>query len=407
MDTKPFIKSLTISGFKSIRELKELELNPLNILIGSNGAGKSNFVSFFRMLGEMVAGRLQMWTAEQGGAERVVFRGMKETSCVKGVLDFQTEEEEPWHEECEECEHPCEMKLSNLGPIIDVYLFTLKAINADNSFIISSERGGFYFEDVSWQEHGLFDENPLEQPSCGIYRESFLQAEAAKGNDRAKYFYDSISSWKVYHFHDTTSTAGMKKFASVHDNAYLRPDASNLAAFLYRIQNESPEVYEQIRKTVRLAIPFFDDFVLRPETLKTEERRVNLCWRQLGSDYPYWPSQLSDGSLRFICLVTALMQPDPPSTIVIDEPELGLHPYAITLLASLIKSASKRMQVIVSTQSVPLVNEFSINDLIVVERENDESVFHRYDEADFQNWLEEYTVGELWQKNILGGRPPK
>ena len=138
---------------------------------------------------------------------------------------------------------------------------------------------------------------------------------------------------------------------------------------MYRLQTESPEAYDQIRKVVQLAIPFFDDFLLKPQALRSEEEQIRLLWKQKGSDYPFWPSQLSDGSIRFICLATALLQPDPPSTIIIDEPELGLHPYAITLLASLLRSASKRMQVIVSTQSVPLVNEFTIDDLLVVERE--------------------------------------
>lgn len=108
-----------------------------------------------------------------------------------------------------------------------------------------------------------------------------------------------------------------------------------------------------------------------------------------------------------MCLVTALLQPEPPSTIIIDEPELGLHPYAITLLGGLLRSASTRMQIIVSTQSVPLLNEFSIDDLIVVERDNEVSVFKRLDEDEFSGWLDNYSVGELWEKNILGGRPRK
>ena len=145
--------------------------------------------------------------------------------------------------------------------------------------------------------------------------------------------------------------------------------------------------------------------MFRPEETPTEEQLINLQWRQKNSDYILWPSQLSDGSIRFICLVTALLQPEPPSTIIIDEPELGLHPYAITLLGALLRSASKRMQVIVSTQSVPLVNEFELEDLVVVDREQGDTVFKRLNREDFATWLEDYTVGELWQKNILGGRP--
>jgi len=199
----------------------------------------------------------------------------------------------------------------------------------------------------------------------------------------------------------------VKRQGSVHDNAFLRADASNLAAFLFRLQSEAPDVYSQIRKTVRLAVPFFEDFVLKPTTLPTEEQQIRLLWKQNDSDYALWPSQLSDGSIRFICLVTALLQPDPPTAIIIDEPELGLHPYAITLLGALIRSAATRTQVIVSTQSVPLLNEFEIEDLIVVEREEGGSVFKRLAEADFTSWLEDYSIGELWEKNVLGGRPSR
>ena len=370
MSTKNSIGQLTIKGFKSIQHLDRLHLYSLNVLIGANGAGKSNFVSYFRMLGEMVESRLQKWTTNQGSADRIVSFGVKETAEIASFIEF--------------------------------------GLNGYKFEIEPTLEGGFSFANEQ-----LFFDGPLYGPkwiSLGSgHKESKLKEEFKSSNKgtEADYCYSSIASWKVFHFHDTSDTAGVKRLCSLQDNEYLRPDASNLAAFLYRLADESPDVFNQIRKTTRLAIPFFDDFVLKPRKLKTEEEQIRLLWRQKDSDYSLWPSQLSDGSIRFICLVTALLQPDPPSTIIIDEPELGLHPYAITLLGALLRSASKRMQVIVSTQSVPLVNEFSIDDLIVVEREQGATVFMRHDEDDFKDWLEDYSVGELWEKNILGGRPRK
>ncbi|EJL6409478.1 AAA family ATPase [Vibrio cholerae] len=222
------IDRLTIKGFKSIRSLDKLQLNNLNVLIGANGVGKSNFVSYFRMLHELVEGRLQVWTSKQGGADRVLSYGVKETQKLHTTIRFG----------------------------VNGYSADLEPTTDDN-FTFSSEK--LYF----------------------------------------------------------------------------------------------------------------------------------------------------DGSIRFICLVTALLQPNPPSTIIIDEPELGLHPYAITLLGALLRSASKRMQVIVSTQSVPLLNEFELDDLIVVEREEGASTFKRLDADKFRTWLDDYSVGELWEKNIIGGRPSK
>jgi predicted ATPase len=167
------------------------------------------------------------------------------------------------------------------------------------------------------------------------------------------------------------------------------------------------EHYEAIRDTIRLANPFFDDFLLRPHT--DNENMIRLEWREKGSDFPFQAYHLSDGTLRFICLTTLLLQPQLPSTILIDEPELGLHPYAIVILASLMRSAAERTQLIVSTQSVSLVNQFDAEDLLVVERrERDnmhETVIRRVDPQRLSSWLDEYSLGELWEKNVLGGRP--
>ncbi|MBN2326923.1 MAG: AAA family ATPase [Candidatus Omnitrophica bacterium] len=370
MSTKKKIGALTIKGFKSIRNLEKLELHNLNVLIGANGVGKSNFVSYFRMLGEIIGRRLQVWTKKQGGAGRILSYGIKETSVLETYVEFG----------------------------LNGYLISLEPTQ-DEGFIFSRE--------------SLFFDGPYYGPqwiSLGAgHSESKLKEkydQFSQGSEAA-YCYNSISSWKVYHFHDTSDTAGVKRLCSLHDCDYLRSDASNLAAFLYFLKTNQEDQYQKICKIVRLAIPFFGDFVLKESALPSEEKQIRLLWRQQGSDYALWPNQLSDGSLRFICLATALLQPDPPSTIIIDEPELGLHPYAITLLGSLIRSNAKRMQIILSTQSVPLLNEFSLDDLIVVERENEESVFKRLKETEFQEWLEDYSVGELWEKNILGGRPGK
>lgn len=362
------ISSITIKGFKSILSLEEFALNDLNILIGANGSGKSNFVSYFEMIRELAEQRLQVWVKKQGGADRLLSFGIKTTSQIVNSIRFGS--------------------------------------NGYDLILEPTDNGGFVFSDEK-----LYFDGPIHgvtRPRLGSgHSESNIMEEMKYGISKkiATFCYHAITGWKVYHFHDTGKTAGVKRYNSIHDNEYLRHDASNLAAFLYRMQKENPESYQKIRKVIQLAIPFFDDFILKPRKLSTEEEQINLVWKQKDSDYPFWPSQLSDGSIRFICLATVLLQPKAPTTIIIDEPELGLHPYAIALIASLLRSASKRMQVIISTQSVPLINEFSINDLIVVERENGSSIFKRHKEIDFQEWLKEYSLGELWEKNILGGKP--
>lgn len=365
MSLKQPIDRIKIKGFKSIQSV-DLKLTPLNVLIGSNGSGKSNFVSYFRLLSHLIEGNLAFWINKQGGANRLLTYGTQVTERLSSRLYFDKKS----------------------------YEFELTA-TVDDRLIFQKEI--LYFQGDGYPK-------PFDVDLGRGHSEAKLKSKI--DSERiADYCYSAISKWRIYHFHDTSDTARVKQQGALHDNKYLRPNASNLAAFLYKLREEYNDTYTLIIDTIRLAIPFFDDFVLEPKALSTEEKQIRLLWRQKNSDYELWPSQLSDGSIRFICLVTALLQPDPPSTIIFDEPELGLHPYAITLLGALFREASKRMQVIISTQSVPLLNQFSADNVITVDREDGVSIFKRLDGETFSEWLEEYTLGELWEKNILGARP--
>ena len=361
------IDKLTIKGFKSLQDV-ELELGRLNVLIGPNGAGKSNLISYFEMLRRLVDEDLQLWTGEQDGADRVLTFGSKATPQFDSYIQFGA----------------------------NAYQFELRRTTADR-FVFASEL--------------LAMPGRNRQPySLGRgHSEARLKSETRPLSElprQADYCYWSISAWQVYHFHDTGRDARLKKTHGLHDNLALRRDAANLAAYLFKLQCNQPDTYRDIVQTVQLALPFFRDFVLEPEVNDKGNYNIRLMWRSKYDDESFLADQLSDGSLRFSCLVTALLQPDPPATIFIDEPELGLHPYAIHLLGALLRSASRRMQVIVATQSPQLLDEFSVDDLIVVELENGVSIFKRLKESQFSYWLEDYSVGELWDKNVLGGGIP-
>lgn len=361
------IDKLTIKGFKTLQDV-ELELGQLNVLIGPNGAGKSNLVSYFDMLRRMVEEDLQIWIVQQGGSDRILTFGSKTTPKLESKLHFG----------------------------LNAYQFSLVPAPEDKL--------AFGDEFVSMQSRNQF--------AIGFGRghlEAHLKSQTRSVWElprQADYCYASISSWRVYHFHDTGPSARVKKKRDLRDNQTLHTDASNLAAYLFKIRHEYPHIYHEIVDTVQQALPFFRDFVLEPEAKGNGAYNILLQWRNQFDFEPFLADQLSDGSLRFICMVTALKQPDPPRTIIFDEPELGLHPYALTLLGSLLDSASMDMQIIIATQSVSLVNEFSIDDLFVVELENGVSSFRRLDESQFNVWLEDYSAGELWDKNVLGGGLP-
>ncbi len=369
------IKKLTIEGFKSIRELENFELSGLNVLIGANGAGKSNFVSFFRLLRDLIQQRLQTAIAIEGGADSCLFLGPKVTQQLTARLDF-----------------------GNNG-----YEFSLVPTH-DGRLIFSDEATVFY-EDFTTSR------SPL---GSGHAEAKLTDTKDDPGRWGAAWgvshhVYEAISSWVVYHFHDTSFSAGVRRPNALNNNIVLGPNAENLAPFLYRIRQTSQTHYLRIRDAVRLAAPFFDDFLLRP--MPGNEEMIQLEWRQRDSDYPFRANQLSDGTLRFICLATVLLQPWPPPTMFFDEPELGLHPYALTLLGNLFGQAVRTVgdsvlrQIIISTQSASLLNEFTPEDVIVVDRAHSESTFRRLATHDLSEWLQEYTLGELWQKNVLGGRP--
>jgi predicted ATPase len=365
------LRKLTIEGYKSIRSLTDFDLRGLNVLIGSNGAGKTNFVGFFRLLNDLIHQRLQTALAVEGGADACLFMGPKETARLEGKLYFGSNGYE-----------------FSLVPTHDGRLvFGDEVTYFKGKYGIDRHTLGSGHAEAKLKEH-------KDEPG---------RSGALKGISH--YVFEAIGSWVVYHFHDTSFNAGVRRPRSINDNVALRFNADNIAPFLYRIASTSPSSYARIRDVVRLAAPYFDDFLLRP--MPTSSEMIQLEWRQRGSDYPFRANQLSDGTLRFICLATALLQPSPPPTMLFDEPELGLHPYAITLLGNLFQQfvSTSFRQAIISTQSAALLSEFAPEDVIIVERTNGESQFRRLQSEDLSEWLQEYSLGDLWQKNILGARP--
>ncbi len=357
------LSRLIIEGFKSIREC-DLKLTELNILIGPNGAGKSNFINFFQLIQQILEENLQLYVSKQGGPDTLLYFGRKKTEQIKAELYF-----------------------GNNG-----YKFTLEPTQ-DNRLIFSKEC--FWWD--KWGDWGKFGTGHFETK---------VEEQRVK-TPIYSYTVPAMKSWRIYHFHDTSESAKIKQIHSLNDNSYLRTDASNLAAFLYLLEEKYLSHYQRIVKTIQLVAPFFGDFFLRPKPDNLE--KIELEWIEKGEDIPFKAHHLSDGTLRFICLATVLLQPDScqPETILIDEPELGLHPYAIKTLAALLRSASKSKQIIISTQSVELLNEFEPEDVIVSDRTDGSTYLHRLDAASLTTWLEEYSLGELWQKNILGGRPSR
>ncbi len=371
--TQQELNWISIDGFKSIASTGEVNLRPINLIIGANGSGKSNFIGIFAFLQSIKEGHLFDYVRTAGGADELLHFGSKKTQEIKIELSF--------------------------GDDVNGYSLTLKTDNDDNLFPRE--------ESVSF-----WNKNSHPDPYVNFLAAMHAGKEAGISNSAlrtgiASWIRARLDRWRLYHVHDTSPTSPLRKTARVDDSDYLRPDGSNLAAFLYRLQQTEKyaDAYHLIRKTVQQIAPFFDDFLLRPDNLNAES--IKLAWKHKGSDKYFGAAAFSDGTLRFIALATLLLQPLDlrPSVILVDEPELGLHPSAITLLASMIRQTSAETQIIASTQSPLLLDHFDPEDVLVATRMNGATTLTRLDAEPLRGWLEDYSLGQLWEKNELGGRP--
>jgi len=365
----PELDYITVKGFKSIASVEKLALGPINLIIGPNGSGKSNFIGVFSFLHEIREGRLNDYVRKAGGAEQLLHFGSKMTNEILIRISFRQE--------------------------VNKYDLILKP-TTDDSLYPANE--WVYLGDQKHAHPLSLSLSPRENgKEAGI---SDPKAERIASWVRLR-----LGRWRLYHVHDTSDTSPLRKTVKLNDNAFLRPEGSNLPAFLYLMLKKHPVEYSLIRRTIQRVAPFFDDFQLNPDPLN--EEAIRLAWKHKISDQYFGVSSLSDGTLRFIALATLFLQPEAyrPSVILVDEPELGLHPHAITLLASLVKQVSQKTQVILSTQSSLLLDHFQPEDVLVADRVEGRTQFTRLDSARLSAWLEDYSLGQLWEKNELGGRP--
>ncbi|CAB5502336.1 Gll1843 protein [Bathymodiolus thermophilus thioautotrophic gill symbiont] len=358
------LSHIKIQGFKSIKEL-DLEMKPINVLIGANGAGKSNFISVFKLLDLIYKQKLQTYILANGKAERFLHFGSKNTDEI--IIDLKLD-------------------------VANGYYVGLIKDNDSNSLLIERDKGRFSAWIVKKDE--IITRNSLESNIANDQKEETVE-----------YSKKYLRQCKLYHFHDTSDTAKFKSFQDINANDFLWSDAGNLAPFLLKLKRNYPKDYQNIVQSIQTVAPYFHDF-----DLKKDENDVILRWHHKndleGSGFS--AQTLSDGTARFICMATLFLQPKElrPSTIVLDEPEIGLHPTAIAVLSEIIQAiANDGAQVIISTQSVELANYFKPDDFIVVNYENGESKFKRLEKKDFESWIETYQVGEAWSEGLLGGKP--
>ncbi len=359
---------ISISGFKSLKRIDKLRLSQINVIIGANGSGKSNFISAFSFLHSIREGRLEETVKRSGGADELLFRGRPETDEMSFHISFANEANQ----------------------------YKVNLLGSDKNGLVPFGEKAYYWDKSNYPQ--AYDEGiASEEKEAGI--------SGHQNRSVPKYVQQHLEKWRLYHFHDTSSDSPLKRPSDINDNRYLRPDGSNIASVLYLFREKYAEHYQRIVNAIRDVAPFFDDFVLQP--LELDSERISLEWIEKGHDKYMSPSSFSDGTLRFIALATLLFQPIhyKPSIILIDEPELGLHPFALSVLASMVRFSASTSQIIISTQSAFLLDNFEPEDVLVADRVNGATEFKRLNTEMLADWLDSYSLGQLWEKAEIGGRP--
>jgi predicted ATPase len=373
--TPPALDSIEVEGYKSIRAAR-IDLGAINLLIGANGAGKSNLIGVFDLLADLADHRLQLHVARQGGADAILHFGRKKTPSLRISMRLG--------------HHDYEAML---------------APGASDTLVFEHEIAPPKVPPFSVPEQAR--RLPMgEHMGVPGHKETGLNSVKrvfGTGSFASEPIITAIKNWRPFHFHDPGGSSPTKQKQKIDDNRTLRAEGGNLAPFLHALRAVAPGAYRRIVEAVRSIAPFFDDFMLEPDV--TNPGVIQLAWRHASDDGMFTADSLSDGTLRFICLATLLLQPTLPSLIVVDEPELGLHPFAISQLAALVRAAATRTQLILATQSVTLLDQFDVSEVIVAEQTKGESSFRHLHETPLTDWKQDYSLGELWLKNVLGGRP--
>jgi len=373
------LKKLKLQGFKSIPSGEnglDLDFGDVNVILGANGSGKSNLLSFFEMMNKIMNKNLQVHIGKNGYAQSFLHFGPKITKKIEAKLTFSDEK------------------------VKDSYSFTLESSTDDRMF---------FAEEKTEHNTGSPESSFSAQHKSGD-RECFIFGDQQNNNLFENItIFKTINRIELFQFQDTSFESAMRRSMYIENDKTLYRDGSNLAPYLYRLKNDEQykKYYDRIVLSVQMVMPHFSDFDLVP-FMAGKEQRVTLNWRSIG-DKPYLfsPHQISDGTLRFIALATLLLQPPEklPPIIVIDEPELGLHPSALSVLTGMVKIASQSSQIIMATQSPRLLDEFEYDQIIIAEHKGEESQFKHLDYEALKVWFEDYCLSELWEKNVLGGKP--
>jgi predicted ATPase len=394
---------IKIEGFRSFKKV-ELEVPRLAVLIGPNGGGKSNFLDLLTLMAE--AGNMQLanGVAKRGGFANIAFGfdpqvelrvEMRFKAALPAKAEGQSGDERP------------DVRFSMTARGLAFQAVLVHEVVAQESGkqpslsaeMLSRGPAGAVFRVMS--ESGALTDKRVGVASNEL---AITQVRNSSEYPAAAFVLGEFTGWRVYRDIDVGSTSPVRQPALIRPGIQLLPDGSNLSSVLYAIQQDYPDDWQDVLEILRTAYP---EFVKLTVPAQGGDGKVLLRWFEKPFDRHGGISAnfLSDGTLKLLCLLAILKSPDPPPLICIDEPELGLHPDWIKLVAELLQVAAMRTQVIVATHSPHIVAKLEPEQVIVAEKVDGETRLERQDRQDLEKWLKDFNLSELWLAGQLGGRP--
>jgi len=393
---KPRLKHLTIKNYRNLYDV-DLELQPLTVMIGKNGTGKSNFLNFFRMLKEAAEGNLRGYISVAGGFsindDSVLSYWANPDDFFEWKLTFggfKSDDSEIFYE--------CQMTEKGQG-----YKLYLEAISrppygthTDNFYYLNGTDGRLRILKAKQGASSTQDE---------YYDEVYDEQELLIHQIRSRALFPlldemrrELSDWVIFRGFGQGTLEYVRRPQSleIYNPLRLEPSGKNLVSFLYTLQNEHPDHYERLLDVLQAAFPDFKQFTMPLVASGTP----TLYWHT-NQAQRFGLSAVSDGMLRFLGLAALLLTPDPPSLIAIDEPEIGLYFDVFPILGELMQDAAQRTQLIISTHSPALLNQMNLEQVLLMKQDDDgKTVIQPAATVDYiDRWLERYTLGNLWAMN--------
>jgi predicted ATPase len=394
---------IKIEGFRSFKKV-ELEMPRLAVLIGPNGGGKSNFLDLLMLVAEAGNGQLANGVYKRGGFPNIAF-GFDPSQ--EAGIELRFKEALWWRVPTrggdDKLDVRFKMAVRNYGSIAQV--------TAESVWQESATEPSLCAEMVSRGPAGAVLRAPNEAGAVvaeerrGVTPSELVisQVKDSEKYPASSFVLRELAGWTLYRDIDVGPEARVRQPTLIRPDVLLLPDGSNLSSVLHSIQQGHPDLWSEILEDLHTA---YQDFVKLTVPAGGGDGKVHLRWFERPYEKEGMSANLlSDGTLKLLCLMAILKTPDPPSLICIDEPELGLHPDWIKLVAELLQDAAARTQVIVATHSPHIVAKLEPEQVIVTEKVEGETHLNQLKTRDLGNWLKDFSLAELWLSGEIGGRP--